>query len=296
MRSTCAGHEREGLGIRQRVVHDDIGRRQQASGTHRQQLRITRTGAHEVHRAHGRRLTDELVDARAPVETFGRLTALVHGAPLVRDLRRDLCQPDRQRVAYSIPQPGRERRALALGRHCDRDRAVPVDRGERERAMLDVVGGVHPHAGGLGVVEHRRVDRSVVGRGDHEAEAGDVAPSVRPALDRDIQSVDASIDLGRDHRHVGSGAEEALDLAQRNPSATNHQAATPGDLQHHGVHRHDVPRPAATAHVALERREEDRVDGDADHEDEEHHGDQTCGIGELAVELQPRRRSRAGWR
>ena len=109
--------------------------------------------------------------------------------------------------------------------------------------MLDVVGGVHPHAGGLGVVEHGRVDRSVVGRGDDEAEAGDVAPSVRPALDRDIQRVDASIDLGRDHRHVGSGAEETLDLAQRNPSATDHQAATPGDLQHHGVHRHDAPRP-----------------------------------------------------
>ena len=149
------GHEREGLGIRQRVVHDDIGGGQQASGTHRQQLRITGTGAHEVHRAHGRRLTDELVDARAPVEAFGRLTALVHGAPLVRDLRRDLGQSDRQ--ARRAPDPATRTRTQGSGPRSTTATVIAPSRwisGERERAMLDVVGRVHPHAGGLGVVEH----------------------------------------------------------------------------------------------------------------------------------------------
>ena len=65
------GHERKRLGVRERVVHDHIRRSQEASGPHRQQLRITRTSTHEMHRADGRRLTDELVDARRRVEPLG---------------------------------------------------------------------------------------------------------------------------------------------------------------------------------------------------------------------------------
>ncbi len=131
-----------------------------------------------------------------------------------------------------LEQPAQApRRERSLARRADGQLQLsPANAGRQvERAQLRVVGHVGPDAGVVGIAEHLRVDRAVVGRRHHQPEAAGLTGLVGPSLPGDP----AACGQGRERRHrlrgherdQGSLLEEALDLAQGDAAAAHHQAA-----------------------------------------------------------------------
>src|SRR5256885_7069250 len=81
----------------------------------------------------------------------------------------------------ALPQPHRERRALAAGRDGDRDIALPVNGRGDEAAMLEIVHRVERHAHALGLRPGFLVHRTIVAGGNREPAAGEISWAVWPA-------------------------------------------------------------------------------------------------------------------
>ncbi len=162
--------------------------------------------------------------------------------------------PARAPSAKRPPQPdGHGGAAPARG---DRDQQTALaDAGGKGEALQlrGVVGGVDPHPGGLAVVEHRVVDRGVVGGGDDEPVAGDLARPVGPALDRDpVHRVDAP---GRRRGATtctrAPASTQPPDLAGRDRATADDEAAVgrrpPGSPGRAGGRRARPGRPVRPA-------------------------------------------------
>src|SRR5207302_4441732 len=80
----------------------------------------------------------------------------------------------------ALPQPHRERRALAAGRDGDRDIALAVNGRGDEAAMLEIVHRVERHAHALGLGPGCLVHRAIVAGGNREPGAREIARAVWP--------------------------------------------------------------------------------------------------------------------
>ena len=91
--------------------------------------------------------------------------------------------------------------------------------------FVGIVGCVHPDAGGLAVLEHPPVHRCVVGRGDDELVAVDVAGSVLAALHADAELLDGVGDVWGDDIDERLAVQQPADLLRCHPSSADDEAA-----------------------------------------------------------------------
>src|SRR5207249_6864024 len=120
----------------------------------------------------------------------------------------------------------RERGRGAAGRDGDRERALPVDGGEDERAELGHVDDVAEHPARLRVREDAAVQLRVVGRGDDEEVAVEVLRAVATLHEADRQVEEGGLDARRDDGHARVALMEAAHLLERDRAAAHDEAGT----------------------------------------------------------------------
>src|SRR6185436_20802735 len=113
------------------------------------------------------------------------------------------------------------------------------DAHQRERAVLGVVGRVHPDPARLSRLEHRAVHRRVGGGRRREPGAVEVAGCEDPAGHGEPAGIGPPLhgvmQLRCDDVDLRPGVEQGFDLADRDPPSADHHAPAAGDEQVHRV-------------------------------------------------------------
>ena len=182
----------------------------------------------------GRR--DHRVDVFRPVDVLGRAADGPNGGPSQGELpgqhRRLVGEQGRRPIA----QPPGQRRAVAVGADGDGERTVAGDRGQDERAVGGLIGGVHPDPGRGGIGGDGGVHVGVAGGGDDEAHAVEIARLVGTLVEfGDEIAVEVGPDVRADHPHGSTCRGEAGDLAGGDRSGPDHEDRDPLEGEEHGI-------------------------------------------------------------
>ena len=141
-----------------------------------------------------------------------------------------------------LAQPDRERRALAARRDGHGDVSRPMYGRRDEAAVRQVVHGVEQDATLLRFRPDVRVDAAVVGRGDREERALQVAAAVTtpPQFDRARRRevLEFPGEVGAHHGDARPRFEQAHHLLLRHGAATHHDAAPSLEMQEYRIEAH----------------------------------------------------------
>ena len=171
-----------------------------------------------------------------PVESLRRAARRPEAFPLGRQQLAQHAVLGSELGGEPGPEPGRQGGTAPAGRDRDHHRPLTDDRGQGEGARRRVVGAVHPDPLGLAVLVHGPVDGRVVGGGDDQAVAGDIASPVGPLLPADaLEGTDLAVDLCGDHVDPGAAGQQSLGLAGRDPPRPHHQTGLVVQDQVHRV-------------------------------------------------------------
>src|SRR5205807_2502656 len=116
-----------------------------------------------------------------------------------------------------------------------------MNRRRDEAAMLQIVHRVERYAQPLGLGIDRLVHRPIVGCGNREPGAREIAPAIGPApyLDRapPREVRQASQEIRAHNRHVGAGRHQATHLLLRHRAAADHHGAPAAQVEKDRVER-----------------------------------------------------------
>ena len=239
------------------VVIDDVRPLQCVQRLQREEVRITRSGAHEgdetlprprggkplqmclgaglvaLRHQFGHRAVERLAPEVPP--RLGIWQTRVEAGAVAADELRDAADGGRQQRLDALAQVRGEGRRGAAGGNGDRDGAPSHDAREHGRAERRVVHGVHQHGVGVAGIEHLSVHGALAGGGDDEPPPGHVLFAERalkhPYAAPRRQFPHRGVELGRHHHHIRAGFDERHDLARGDGAGTNDQARFAGELE-----------------------------------------------------------------